>query len=132
MTVRDFRQLRELEVKMILPNSIYTVLFSSITSIELRKIILLTTSINYWGNFRWGVKGWTFVDEQLCGLVDSLRVMGYSHTLEVELRLPDIRVDPGGHLTMVLPKFKEKGVVTMTRITTLGLPMAIGSPLFRS
>jgi len=56
------------------------------------------------------------IDKQFCGLVDRLRVTGYSHTLEVELRLVEFGVDPGGYdFAEFLPKFREKGVVQVVR-----------------
>ena len=63
------------------------------------------------------MKAWTSIDEQLCGLVDRLNAMGYLHTLEAEVRLTVI----GGYHTVehdfakLLPKFREKGVVTIIR-----------------
>ena len=61
------------------------------------------------------VGDWALVDKQLCGLVDRLRVAGYRHTLEVELRLFHAMDDPGTYpFAIFLPKFREKGVVTIT------------------
>jgi len=61
------------------------------------------------------------MDKELCGLVDRLYGMGYCHTLEVELRLGKLGQvqnfrgdDPGGYdFTKFLPRFREKGVVTI-------------------
>ena len=105
MTIGDFRQLQELELGVAQPNSLYRLL-PSITSLELQKIVF-PTACSYWGL-------WIRVDRQLCELVDRLRMMGYRHTLEVELRPTLV-----GHNRMVynftklLSKFREKGVVTV-------------------
>ena len=57
---------------------------------------------------------WGPIDEQLCGLVDRLNVMGYHHTLEAEVRLTAIDGDYEEYdFTKFLPKFREKGVVTV-------------------
>ena len=57
---------------------------------------------------------WGFIDEQLCGLADRLRSKGYRHTLEASLRLTRI-TDPFERydFTTFLPKFREKGIVTV-------------------
>ena len=73
-----------------------------------------------WGPSPEGADRWTWVDEQLCGLVDRLRAMGYRDTLEVELRFGKIADNPEKHeFANVLPKFKEKGAVTVVD-TSLG------------
>ena len=55
------------------------------------------------------------IDEQSCGLVDRLRAVGYPHTLEVELCLSEIGGVPRKYgFAKFLPKFMEKGVVTIT------------------
>ena len=60
---------------------------------------------------------WAFIDEQLCGLVNRLRAMGYRRTLEVELRLMKVEDGAGGYdFTLFLPKFREKGVVTIVDV----------------
>ena len=59
---------------------------------------------------------WALIDEALCRLVDRLRAMGYRHTLEAELRFTQIEEDPGEFdFTMVLPEFRQKGIVTITQ-----------------
>ena len=105
MTIRDFEQLQELELGVAWPNSPYQLL-SSIASLELQKIILTTEDL-YWGTRPW-------IDGQLCKLVDRLRVTGYRHTLEVELRLTAVGDDHGGcDFTKLLSEFRERGVVTI-------------------
>ena len=56
----------------------------------------------------------TLIDEQLCGLVDRLRATGYHHTLEVELRLPEVGSDPEEYdFASFFLRFREKGIVTV-------------------
>ena len=112
--IHHFRQLRELEIIINLPSSCHGVLLSSITSTELRKIIILTREKYNWRVFLRWVEPWPSVDKQLCEVVDRLRVMGHRHTLEVELRFVQVEGDPAEKdFTKVLPGFREKGVVTI-------------------
>lgn len=72
------------------------------------------------------------VDENLCDLVDRLRVLGYRHTLEVELRFHRVEVDPVevGSLKF-LPRFEEKGVVIITDAVDDGRRVYYSSALNR-
>ena len=73
------------------------------------------------------------VDKELCKLVERLRGAGYRHTLEVELRLAMIEVDPNeSDLAMFLPEFKEKGVVTILESDSSGKQRIIGKPVDHS
>ena len=114
MTIRDFRQLRELELVVTWPESPNNaLLLSSITSTELRKITFLVRFM-YNSGFAQRMEQWGFIDEQLCGLVDRLHTTGYNRTLEVKLRLAKYRGDPGEYdFTKFLPGFREKGVLTV-------------------
>ena len=115
MTIRDFRQLQELQLKVTRPSPVHDILLSSISSIELRKILFVAERMNDREPFAPGMERWTLIDEQLCRLVDRLRVTGYRRTLEVELRLTDAGEFPiTGGFTKLLPAFREKGVVTIT------------------
>ena len=114
MTLHDFRQLRELELVVTWPSFPYEGLISSIASTELRKIIFRVTYRVYLGGFESYGKYWAPIDGQLCGLVGQLCVMGYRHTLEVELQLTKVEDHPGYcDFTRFLPEFREKGVVTI-------------------
>lgn len=114
MSVRDFRQLQELELEVAWPSSPHQV-FSSITSTEIRKIIFPLRYLSLWSTPAERTEARTLIDGQLCGLVDRLRAMGYRHTLEAELRLTANGDDPGKDgFTSFLPRFKEKGIVTIT------------------
>ena len=87
---------------------------SSITSTELLRI---TFSANYMANWvvsaRWAEQ-WVPIDEELYGLVDRLRAAGYRRALEVELLFTKVGTDARVHdFTKLLPRFREKGVVTV-------------------
>ena len=118
MTIRDFQQLRELELDVTwsVPHQAF---FSSITSTKLRKV-----SFPAWYSEAAKILaeqngGWALIDKQLCGLVDRLRAAGHRHTLEAELRLMGVGDDPGSYdpgehdFAQFLPKLREKGVVTV-------------------
>ena len=110
MTIRNLRQPRELELVAVSPISAYQTLLFSITSTELRKIIVLTRDICNWRIFLRWTESWASVDKRFCELVDRLRAMGHRHTLEVELRFTHTE----GNLSEVcftkfLPGFREKG-----------------------
>ena len=111
--MRNFRQLRELELILTWPGSLRDVALSSITSTELQKIIFRAVYINDWKIFVQDTVAWALVDEQLCGLVHRLDAMEYHHTLEVELQLKK-PVDSGRYdFTGFLSKFREKGLVAI-------------------
>lgn len=119
MTIHHFRQLQELGLMVTLPLSIYRTIFPSITSIDLRKIVILMKRGSNWMFLRW-MQSWVSnaVDEQLCELVDRLGGMGYRHTLEVELRSTLTEEDLSAiDFTELLPRFREKGVVTVIDVT---------------
>ena len=62
----------------------------------------------------------------MCEVVDRLRAMGHRHTLEVELRFSRVEGDSGGNdFTNILPRFEEKGVVTI-------IDRACGDLVYRS
>ena len=88
------------------PTPAHGAFLSSITSTELRKVVI---------RFAQGMEKWSsIIDKPLCGLVDRLRAAGYRRTLEVELRLAGMRGAFGvGDSATLLPKFREKGVVVI-------------------
>ena len=54
------------------------------------------------------------MDKRLCEIVDRLRAIGHSHTLEVELRFTRVEGDPCKiDFTKVLSGLREKGVITI-------------------
>lgn len=113
MTVRDFRQLQRLELVVGWPTFPHQTL-SSVTSVELRKVIFLARYMRNWMDFARQVEQWALIDKELCGLVDALRATGYRHTLEVELRITRVGGDIGMYdFTELLAEFREKGVVTV-------------------
>ena len=112
VTIQDFRQLQKLELEVTPRSPPNRTLLSSITSLELRKIIFSAECVGGW-DVHTGLKERALVDKQLCELVDRLRVAGYHHILEVELRLTRAGDDPGKYdFTKFLTEFREKGVVT--------------------
>ena len=85
---------------------------SSTTSTELREVVIQAGMIGHW----WPpprIESGTPVDEQLCALVDRLRRMGHRHTLEAKLRFGFTENDSGIDFTAFLPRFREKGIVTI-------------------
>ena len=118
MTIHDFRQLRELEFVVTQPSPLHEALLSSITSIELRKVVFLIWDIHDWKIFAQRTKEWALIDKQSCRLVDRLRTAGYRHTLEAELQLREVGGDPEAYeFTAFLPEFIEKGLVTVVDAT---------------
>jgi len=110
-TVNHFQQLRVLEL---IPSRTCEVLFSSITSTEFRKIILQVFHVPDFGIHIQGIGMWPAIDRQLCEFLARMGRMGYSHTLQVELRVIDHKFIPKNYdLTGLLAKFREKGVVTV-------------------
>ena len=94
-------------------------LFSAITSTQLRKLVFSTgltfNNLNMHDVFPRGPDKDALVDENLCQLVDRLDRMGCSHTLEVEFRHSGCGDVHRSHdLTKFLPRFRHKGVVTVT------------------
>ena len=112
--IHHFRQLRELELRAVWPNSVHETLLSSITSTELRKIILSVRHVYQWNTLDQQMEEWDGIDEQLCELVARLGRMGHHHTLEVELRFTEAVVGlTGCDFTNLLPKFRKTGVVNI-------------------
>ena len=110
--IRDFRQLRELELTVERLGPPHQLL-PSITSLELQKVIFSVGPRGSWDILA-GLGEWTLIDRQLCELVDRLRVAGYCYTLEVELRITKAGDDPAKYdFSKFLSKFREKGVVTV-------------------
>lgn len=118
MTIRHFRQLRELELEATLPSSTYQALLSSITSAELRKIIIMVRYMDDWRMFLRRMEPWASIDEWLCELVDRLRAAGHRHTLEVELCFTYAEGDLSEIcFTKFFSGFREKGAVAVIDAT---------------
>jgi len=99
-----------MEPRLCLTNGI----LSSITSVELQKIIVLARYIRNSRIFALRFEAWDFLDEQLCELVARLGWAGYRHILEVEVRFAEVGGDPRKYeFAEFLPKFREKGIVTI-------------------
>ena len=113
--LRDFRQLQELELGVTW-SAPHQTLLSSVTSMEFQKVILSAQYYRNWGVFGRRRGDWVLIDGQLCGLVDRLHAVGCRRTLQVELQIEAID-DPGEcDFTVFLPRFKEKGVVSVRRL----------------
>ena len=56
---------------------------------------------------------WDVIDKELCELVGRLSTTEYRHALEAEVRLTTIRGGGGCDVAKFLPKFREKGAVTI-------------------
>ena len=99
-------------MELTLPDSDSKVL-SSTTSTELREVVIQAGRIGDW----WPpprIESGAPTDEQLCELVDRLRRMGHRHTLEAKLRFEFTEDDVSGiDFTAFLPRFREKGIVTI-------------------
>ena len=85
---------------------------------ELRRVIITAWYRRDQGIFGQRQGDWVLIDRQLCGLVDRLRAAGYRHTLLVEMQIMTGEDDPGEcDFTAFLPRFREKGVVTVQRLS---------------
>ena len=121
MKISHFRQLRVLELLVNLPGSAHEILFSSITSTELCKIIILTGQVYDWTGSLRRMELWAWIDTQLSELVDRLRAMGHSHTLEAELRFTRLEGNLSEYnFTKFLPQFREKGVLIVIDVAPGG------------
>ncbi|KAF9783870.1 hypothetical protein BJ322DRAFT_1067469 [Thelephora terrestris] len=115
-SIANFRQLREFEP---LVNWFGNVegLIAPISSTKLRKLVISGSSVLNRDIFTQGTEAWGPLDKELCQLVTRLGRAGYRRSLEVELRPSKIRdgdfrprkID----FTRVLPKFRERGFVTI-------------------
>lgn len=110
----DLPQLQELELGVTLPVYCHESLLSSITSTELRKIIFRVKYVFDWDTFLLQTDVWASIGKQSYRLVDRLGVMGYCHTLEVELWFEEIVDEPGMYdFGNFWTWFKREGVVTI-------------------
>ena len=117
--IRKLPQLQEFELWVDWSTLIYQSLLSSIASTQLRKLVfsagLALINLNVYDIFLGGPEKCASADENLCQLVDRLDRMGCSHTLEVEFRHSGYGDIHHSHeLTKFLPRFRHKGVVTVT------------------
>ena len=113
LTLKNPSELRELVFDMSLQRLEEVSLISTITSTSIRKIVFSPSlSRDLREQF------WSSLDTELSSLVDRLRRSGYKHTLELEVRhqsdfaekVPDAGPDA------FLPKFREKGRVTISEV----------------
>jgi len=109
-------ELRQLELGLMYPQEEEMILVLSIASTNLRKIVFAP----HWPTMElkdlMDDPRWVPFDDTICRLVDRLRVSGYVNTLEVEFRL--LFSIPAGDAChkRFLPRFKEKGRVTVKKL----------------
>jgi len=116
-------ELRQLGVTLLRPRWGEQTLISSITSKNLRKLTFTSWNSCLEWDFLSRDRCWVSLDDIICGLVDRLRMSGYKHTLEVELRAQFVDPDGEGDYDGFLQKFKEKGrgkIVEISRVAPMG------------
>jgi len=91
-------------------------LIESITSTNLRKLIFAPYCPVAMLEDLMDDPCWIPFDDTMCRLVDRLRVSGYTNTLEVEFRLLFSAPAEAACHKRFLPKFKEKGRVTVKKL----------------
>jgi len=110
-------ELRQPEITTTPPGELERTLISSITPINLQKLVFLLPSQTPGATFH--TLHWALFDDTICGLVDRLFVAGYKHTLAVEFRTKCAK-ELEGKVThgKFLPKFKEKGQVRVVEVSS--------------
>ncbi|KAF9645186.1 hypothetical protein BDM02DRAFT_3189917 [Thelephora ganbajun] len=108
-------ELRQLEITTIFPQEQVRFLISSITSTNLRKLVL-SQLISPHGENILENPCWAPFDDVVCGLVDRLQVSGYKHTLELEFRTNFVELGDEVHCEDFLPKFQERGSVRIVEV----------------
>jgi hypothetical protein len=109
-TLKDCSELRELVFIISWQLSEELALISSITSLNIRKIVFVLSDCGV----EWSYELWWRLDRALSNLVDRLCASGYEHTLELEFRLEFPEIDPEEDLDAIFPHFREKGRVTIS------------------
>ena len=104
-------ELRELEFSMLQPTTRHRDTVSSITSVNIRKIMFSYSLIDATLQALTNNTDRTFFDDCISALADKLRESGKKQTLEVELRTGRIVLDPLVNHNGFLLKFREKGRV---------------------
>ena len=112
-------ELQEVHICSIYPQQQDVASISSITSTNLRKIVLNFLPTAPWQNITWdplvGVQ-WSHFDDMLCALTDRLRLSGHQHILEVEFRMEPMDLETGVDSPEFLPRFREKGRVRVSQV----------------
>ena len=103
---------------MLQPRKEEEVLISSITSTNLRKLVI-TWWISHieWDFLLFNLR-WISFDDVICGLVDRLEKSGYRHTLELGFRAEFVDLDEEVDHQEFMPKFKEKGRVRIVEVSS--------------
>ena len=113
-------ELRQLEIASSYPLEGEQTLVSSITSVNLRKIVFKHPNSR---NLRYLLSepAWGLFDDVICELVDRLQEQGLEHTLELEVRVEFTEFGDERLQQEFLPKFKEKGRVRMVSVLDGGV-----------
>ena len=119
LTLSRCRTLCRLEIFMATPGGTEWSVISSITSINLRTIVLQLRD----GGFNSYTLAdqqhyWDHLDDIMRRLVDKLYALGYKHTLELEFLFESARFYPDLGFGALLPKFREKGRVRALNISS--------------
>ena len=113
VTLSHFPELRELEFSVLQPTTRHRDTVSSITSVNIRKIIFSHPLIAATLQALTNNTDWKSFDDCVSALADKLRGLGNKQTLEVELRTGSIVLDPLVDYSGFLSKFREKGRVSV-------------------
>ena len=116
-----FAELRQLEFATTYPKEEDRMFISSITSTNLQKIVFGTHhSGPHWDTLL-DDPCWVPFDDVICGLVDRLRMSGFTRTLEIELLVTFVEFGEEEFYKKFLPKFKEKGRVRIILALSRGV-----------
>ena len=107
-------ELRELEYFDLSSRKTLEATTSSITSLNIQKIIF-STPLACYASRPLEESRWPTFDDCVSALADKLFKMGYKETLEVEFRFEPVFMNQTNRKKF-LPKFREKGRVTIMNI----------------
>jgi hypothetical protein len=103
---------------MIHPQKWEQIIISSITSTNLQRITFSPFGPLARETLLLDDPCWAPFDDMMCGLADRLCMAGCANTLEVEFRVKSVEPGEEARLEEFLPKFKEKGVVRIGRVSS--------------
>lgn len=112
-------ELEEMHILDVFPQEQDLAPISSITSINLRKIILDYVPSDPMEKITWDpllCVRWPHFDDELCELADRLRLSGHRHILEVVFRMERFGFGSEVEKREFLPKFREKGRVRVVEV----------------
>lgn len=114
LSLSNCSELQEVHICTARPSTQEVALFSSITSLDLQRILFLSAFEPLSLNSLLDNSCWLHFDDMVCELVDRLSLSGYQHTLEVDIWIEEL-IGPAfcEGLLGFLPKVREKGIVTI-------------------